>query len=649
MSSDILWTPSPAAAESAALARFARRNGFDPADYASLHAWSTSDKGGFWSALWDFAELVGDRGQVAFLADEAAPMTGAKFFPDARLNLAENLLRGSDTARAVVLCNETGAYSAVSRGELRRRVARAANGLRGLGIAPGDCVAGIMANRLDALVAMLATLAVGGIWSSCSPDFSVTAIVDRIGQIAPKVLFASAGYRYGGKVFDLSANLSELTTAIPSVSHVVVEGQSSPAAIATVQAIAFADFGQDAPLEFTRVPFAHPCFVLYTSGTTGAPKAIVHATGGVLLQHAKEHMLHGDVRPGDTLLWYTNVAWMMYHWMVSAMGCGAAIVLYDGAPILKSAEGLDCSPLWRLAERAGVTHLGISPKYLSTLAAQNVHPGQHHDLAALRWLMSAGAPVAPAQFDWVYRHIKADMGFASISGGTEILGCFLLGSPLHPVRRGQLTVKGLGLAVNVLDERNAPVLGARGDLVCTEPFPSMPLTFWGEGGHQRYLDTYFADRQQIWTHGDIAELTVHGGAIVHGRSDATLKPGGVRIGSSEIYAACETLEAIEDCIVFGAQHEGDEEVVLCVKLAAGATLDADLSKVIRTAIRQFASPFHVPRRIHQVRDVPYTLNGKRVESAVRAVVAGLPVKNRSSLSNPACLDEYAGLDRGVAQ
>lgn len=630
------------------MARFAQQNGFDPADYASLHAWSVSQKGNFWSALWDFAGLIGDKGDAAFVPDAETPMTGARFFPDARLNLAENLLRGNDDSRAVAFGDETGSYGEFSRAELRSSVARVADGLRSMGIVPGDCVAGVMANRPDALVAMLGTLAVGAVWSSCSPDFSVSAIVDRIGQIAPKVLFVSARYRYGGKDFDLSDQMTALADAMPSIERLVVEGGDGvPAALAS-KAVSFAEFGGEAPLTYTRVPFSQPSFVLYTSGTTGAPKAIVHSTGGVLLQHIKEHLLHGDVRPGETLLWYTNIAWMMYHWMVSALVCDASIVLYDGAPILKVENGMDCGPLWRLVERAAVTHLGISPKYLSTLAVQNYHPGERHDLTSLRWLLSAGAPVAPAQFDWIYDHIKRDMGFASISGGTEILGCFLLGSPLHPVRRGQLTVPGLGLAVNVLDERNAPVIGARGDLVCTEPFPSMPLTFWGEGGYQRYLETYFADRHQIWSHGDIAELTIHGGAVVHGRSDSTLKPGGVRVGSSEIYAACEGVPQIEDCIVFGEQYDGDEEVVLCVKLRAGLALDAELGRTIRTTIRKATSPFHVPRRIHQVRDVPYTLNGKRVESAVRAVVAGLPVKNRSSLSNPQSLEEYAALDREAA-
>lgn len=646
MLSEILWAPGENALEVSNLALFARKNGFDPRNYDVLHAWSISDKGEFWSALWDFAELIGHKGDVHFVSDSDAPMTGARFFPDGQLNLAENLLRGDGAGCAVACANEQGDYKEVSRAALRQMVAKTANGLREAGIAPGDCVAGIMPNRLEALVAMLATLAVGGIWSSCSPDFGVSAIADRLGQIDPKVLFVSMHYQYGGKKFDLTARLAEFTAAMPSVEYLVIDGDRL--IIPGVQSVTFADFGELHELQFHRVRFTHPSFVLYTSGTTGAPKAIVHSTGGVLLQHVKEHLLHGDVNPGDTVFWYTNIAWMMYHWTVSAMVCGARIVLYDGAPILKSDTGPDCAPLWRLAEQAAVTHFGISPRYLSTLAADGYVPAERHDLQHLRWLLSAGAPVAPAQYDWVFANVKSDMGFASISGGTEIIGCFLLGSPIHPVRRGELTVKGLGLAVNVMDGRNAPIVGERGDLVCTEPFPSMPLTFWGHGGYGRYLDTYFADREQIWTHGDVAELTITGGAVVHGRSDSTLKPGGVRIGSAEIYAACETIPAIVDCIVFGAQHDGDEEVVLCVKLVAGKTLDADLCQIIRKAIRDTASPFHVPKQIHQVADIPYTLNGKRVEGAIRAVVAGQAVKNKSSLTNPGCLTEFAQLDRSAA-
>lgn len=649
MNSSVLWTPAAAAFKNSGLARFAGQNGFDPHDYETLHRWSIAKKGDFWRALWNFAGIVGEPGGIAFQADPAAPMTGSRFFPEARLNLAENMLRGDETALAVVEADETGHLRNYSRGELRAMVARTAGGLKAAGVGIGDRVGGILPNRVEALAALLATLSVGAVWSSCSPDFGASAILDRLGQIEPKVLFAAPRYRYGGKDHDIAPRLKEIAEKMPGLSTLVVCGDPAPVEVPkSVACTAFEAFGVEEALVFERVAFAHPAYILYTSGTTGAPKAIVHSAGGVLLQHAKEHLLHGDVRPGDVLSWYTNTAWMMYHWLISGLACDAAVVLYDGAPILKGVAGLDPSPLWRVAERAGVTHFGTSPKYLATLADENYAPGAKHDLSALRSLLSAGAPVSPDQFDWVYRHVKNDMIFASISGGTEIIGCFLLGSPLHPVRRGQLTVKGLGLAVAVMDERNAPVIEEQGDLVCTEPFPSMPLTFWGEGGLGRYHDTYFAARREIWTHGDIAEMTIHGSAIVHGRSDTTLKPGGVRIGISEIYAACEQFSEIEDCLVFGAPAGGDEEILLCVKLKEGVELTADFAARIRKHIREQASPRHVPHRIHAVAAVPYTLNGKRVESAARTVVQGKAVKNLSSLSNPESLEEYRLLDRSHA-
>lgn len=643
---DILWTPNPETAAKSAMARFMTEQGFALDDYDGLHRWSVSDLGAFWGALWDFCAVPGDRGDIAFVPDETRWMTGAAFFPQARLNFAEVMLQGSPEATVVHAISETGARGSLTRAALTARVARVAKGLLDAGVQPGDRVAGILPNSADALIALLATAAVGGVWTSCSPDFGTIAIVDRVGQVAPKVLFAAARYDYGGKSHAIADRLTEVIEKMPSVQALVLSGPFEPVtARAGVTITPQDDFGQPAQFAPLRLPFDHPLYILYTSGTTGAPKAIVHRAGGVVLQHLKEHMLHGDVGPGDALLWYTNTAWMMYHWMVSALGCGAAVVLYDGAPILKTATGLNCAPLWLAAETLGVTHVGISPKYLQTLATEGYHPASQVRLPKLRALLSAGAPVMPAQYDWIYRHVKEDMMFASISGGTEILGCFMIGSPLHPVRRGQLTVPALGHAMAVLDDRNAPVIGRRGELVCTEPFPSMPLTFWGEGGWDRYMATYFAERPEVWTHGDVAELTATGGGIVHGRADSTLKPGGVRIGTSEIYAVCDGFAEIADCVVFGALHADDEEVVLCIRAAEGAEIGANLVKAIRARIRAEVSPRHVPARVHLVAEIPMTINGKRVEGAARTAAAGGLVKNMGSLQNPGCLDEYRGLKR----
>ncbi|WP_419908349.1 acetoacetate--CoA ligase [Hoeflea sp.] len=649
-SNDILWSPEPDSMRQTALWKFADGAGFNPEDYDALHRWSVSEPGAFWTALWDFCNVIGEKGDRAFVPGGSAWMTGARFFPDAQINIAENLLAGDAEQVAIIASDETGRLCETSRGELSKCVARVAAGLKAAGVRPGDRVAGILPNDTDALVALLATLSIGAVWTSCSPDFGANAIVDRIGQVKPVVLFAASQYRYASREHDISKKIAEVVGQIPSVSLLV--HTNGPAVFdlpRTVATTGFAQFGEDGALRFHRVGFDHPAYILFTSGTTGAPKAIVHRTGGVLLQHLKEHTLHGDVRRGDRVMWYTNTAWMMYHWMISALGAGATVVLYDGAPILKDNTGLDCSPLWRLAETAGITHLGFSPKYLATLASEAFHPEELHDLSSLRALMACGAPILPHQFDWCYQHVKSEMMFASISGGTEILGCFLIGSPIHPVRRGQLTVKALGHAVDVLDERGASVIGRRGELVCTEPFPSMPLTFWGDGGDRRYHDTYFSQRPEIWTHGDVAELTPDGGAYVHGRSDNTLKPGGVRIGSSEIYAVCESLSEVEDALVFGADHQGDEEVVLCLKPAGGQSISGTTVEELRRRIRSEASPRHVPARIHVVSDIPYTINGKRVEGAARTVVAGGQVKNLGSLANPACLEEYRLLKRKNAR
>ncbi|KIX16281.1 acetoacetate--CoA ligase [Paracoccus sp. 228] len=644
--SSVLWRPSDTAFRDSALARFAQECGMDPFDYEALHGWSISEPGMFWSRLWDFAEVKGDKGAITLERDSAAPMTGARFFPQARLNIAETLLAGANPKRAVVELDESGSRVEMSADALRAEVARIARGLRDAGVMPGDRVGVVLPNRIGCLVTHLASLAVGAVWTSCSPDFGSAGILDRIGQVNPKVMFVQPHVRYGGKQIDLTSGLTDLLHQIGGLHAVVTIGDGDLQA--SVPVTSWEDFGTDGPLVFEPRAFDDPCYILYTSGTTGAPKAIVHRTGGVLLQQLKEHMLHGDLRRGDSFMWYTNTAWMMYHWAVAGMGCGATTVLYDGAPVLKGADGLDCSPLWRAVETEGLTHLGISPKYLSTVMEQGYRPGEAHDLSSLRWLMSAGSPVSPRQYDWMYDAVSADMGFASISGGTEIMGCFLLGSPLHPVHRGRLTVKGLGMAVNVFDERGAPVLGRPGELVCTEPFPSMPRTFWGPDGDARYRKSYFSERAEIWTHGDHATLYPDGTAVIHGRSDCTLNPGGVRIGTADIYNVCAQFPQLEDCIVFGRPVEGDEEIVLCIKMAGGAKAEPDLAKAIRSRLRTECSPRHVPSAIYAVADIPMTVNGKRVEGAARSMVVGTALANRGSLANADCLHEYAALSERVA-
>ncbi|WP_226036049.1 acetoacetate--CoA ligase [Aquibacillus saliphilus] len=641
-SDNVLWQPSEKWVEESNLTQFREQIGFATLPYDRLHQWSITESDKFWSAVWDFATIKGEKGKEAFLPASGGGMLGASWFPGASLNFAENLLRGDGARTAVYEADEQGVNRTVTMADLRVRVARAQTGLRQLGVRRGDRVAGVVTNGIEGLVALLATTSLGAVWSSCSPDFGAKGIVDRIGQVQPKVLIASVDYQYNSKFYDIRDNLVAVSNELDSVSAIVT--LSGKADLATGQATTLLTWqelceNQAEVPTFTRVPFNHPLYILYTSGTTGLPKAIVHSVGGTLLQHVKEHQLHCDIKQNDVVFWYTNTAWMMYPWLVSALASGAGILLYDGSPIPKNTGG---GVLWEIAEEIGITHFGTSPKYLATLEKCSYRVGENHDLSSLRSVLSCGAPLINEQYDWIYQHVKEDILLASISGGTEIIGCFVMGSPIHQVIRGEISCKALGMAVDILDETGASVVSEKGDLVCTTPFPSMPITFWGEDGDQRYFSAYFSKRPGIWTHGDLAEQTKEGSITIYGRTDTTLNPGGVRIGTAEIYRVVEKISEIKDSVVFGFPVENDEEIVLCVVTEDGEMAQSLVSR-IRSDVRKKASPRHVPRRIYVVDDVPYTNNNKKVEGAVRSTVRGELVKNKASLANPECLEQYASL------
>ncbi|MEH7387985.1 acetoacetate--CoA ligase [Bacillus sp. JJ1521] len=636
----ILWEPSEEWISNANITAFAKRVGMWPIQYERFHKWSYAYPTEFWSAIWDYTDIIGEKGNDILIPPDDRQMLGTKWFPQSKLNFSENLLRGDGKRQAIIEATEDGVTRALTMEQLRTNVAKAQAGLRSLGVSKGDRVAGIVTNGIEGLVGLLATASIGAIWTTCSPDFGAQGIVDRIGQVKPKVLIASLSYQYNGKKFDLNEKIQEVLVRMEGISTIVtLEAAQFLPEDKNVNVITWGELTlNDAKVpHFERVEFDSPLYILYSSGTTGLPKAIVHSVGGSLLKHVTEHQLHCDVKPGDVMFWYTNSAWMMYHWLVSGLASEATLLLYDGAAVLKDDLGF----LWKIAERVGINHFGLSPKLLDIMMKNSYSIENLHDMSHIRGVYSAGAPVSPEHFEWVYQNIKEDMLFASCSGGTEILGCFVMGSPIHPVRKGEITCKTLGMAVDVLDERGASVLHQKGNLVCTEPFPSMPITFWGEGGDQRYFDTYFAEREGIWVHGDLAEQTIDETVIIYGRTDTTLKPGGVRIGTAEIYRVIDQFSEIKDSIVFGMKVDGDEEVVLC--LVMNEEMKLEFAKQLRYDIRMKASPRHIPKRIFQVKEIPYTLNGKKVEGAVRSVVEGMPVKNKGSIINPHCLAEYENL------
>jgi acetoacetyl-CoA synthetase len=633
-----LWRPDPQRARATALAQFAERAGTRAGrrldDYADLHAWSVADPGAFWSALWEFADVIASNPPRAAV-EHLERFPGARWFPGATLNFAENLLRFRDDRLALVAVLENGARRALSYGELYQRTAAVAERLRALGVAPGDRVAGWLPNVPEAVIGMLATASLGAVWSSCSPDFGVAGALDRFGQIEPTVLLACDGYFYNGRRLDTTTKVREVAAQVPSIRHIVWTSliDAVPEGGET-----FDDLYRNqaaSTIDFTQRAFDDPLYVLYSSGTTGQPKCIVHGIGGTLLQHLKEHRLHVDLRRDDVLFFFTTCGWMMWNWLVSGLASGATLVLYDGSPFHPRP-----AVLVDLAEREAISVFGVSAKYLAALEKARVRPLVSHRLPALRSVLSTGSPLSHESFRYVYQAIKPDVHLASISGGTDLISCFVLGAPTLPVYEGEIQCAGLGMAVDVWNDDGKPVRGSKGELVCTRPFPSCPIGFWNDPDGSRLRDAYFARFPGVWAHGDFAEITEHGGYVIHGRSDAVLNPGGVRIGTAEIYRQVEQLDAIKESICVGQDWDGDVRVVLFVVMQPGQVLDGALRQRIRSTIREHASPRHVPAVILEVPDIPRTRSGKIVELAVRELIHGRPVRNTSALANPEALEHF---------
>ncbi|MEI6573539.1 MAG: acetoacetate--CoA ligase [Alphaproteobacteria bacterium] len=645
MRQDPLWRPTPARAASSEMARFrtffGERLGQALPDYPALHRASVEERGLFWSALWDYCGVIGEKG-VRPLGEDRMP--GAQFFPEARLNYAENLLRDADDREAIVFRAEDRVERRMTRRELLTAVGKAQRFLKSKSIGVGDRVAAMLPNCPEAIVMMVATASIGAIWSSCSPDFGARGVLDRFSQIEPKLFIGCDGYFYNRQQLSIRDKIAEILDALPTVEATLIIdliGEAEDVAASLTHAVAYSLLmaePDNTPPHFMRLPFNHPLFILFSSGTTGIPKCIVHGAGGTLLQHIKEHRLHSGNGEGDRVFYFTTLGWMMWNWLVSALACGSALILYDGSPFAPRP-----TVLFDYAQKERVTFFGTSAKYLDSCRKLDLKPNETHDLSPLRALASTGSPLAAETFEWVYRAIKSDLHLASISGGTDIVSCFVLGDPASPVYAGEIQRAGLGMAVDIFDDDGYSLSSGKGELVCKKAFPSMPISFWNDPEGKKYRAAYFERFPGLWHHGDFAEWTAHGGLIIHGRSDATLNPGGVRIGTAEIYAQVEQIPEVIEALAIGQDFAGDVRVILFVRLREGVALTSELQDRIRKQIRTGASPRHVPQKIIAIADIPRTKSGKITELAVRDIIHGREVKNREALANPEALDLYRDL------
>lgn len=643
----LMWKPTAERINQANMTSFMtfveKEYGYNFSAYNELYNWSITKKEEFWAAIWAFGQI---KASVPFreVVVNAENMLDSKWFVESRLNFAENLLRFRDDQVALIFKSESiNEPVKTTYAELYDQVARLAKALKKIGVEVGDRVAGFMPNITETVVAMLATTSIGATWSSCSPDFGIKGVLDRFGQIQPKVLFTADGYFYNGKAHDSLERVAGILKEISSIEQVVVVSYTeiTPDLSRLPKAVHYNDFlacedGLD--IEFAQLPFDHPVYIMYSSGTTGVPKCIVHGAGGTLIQHLKELILHTDLKRADTIFYFTTCGWMMWNWLVSSLAVGATLVLFDGSPFYP-----DAGTLWRLAEQEGITVFGASAKYLESVEKDGLKPGAVYDLQKIKAILSTGSPLSVESFTFVYREIKQDVCLSSISGGTDIISCFALGNPIGPVYAGELQCRGLGMKVESFNQDAQPVLNQKGELVCTAPFPSMPIYFWHDPQNAKYIKAYFDVYPNVWRHGDYIEINDDGGVVIYGRSDATLNPGGVRIGTAEIYRQVSTLPEISDSIVVGQNWANDVRVILFVKMAVGVELTDALITRIKTTIRENTTPRHVPAKVIVIKDIPYTLSGKKVEIAVRSIIHNEPVLNQDALANPDALELYKNL------